>query len=194
RQREHAVHLVAESASPRFVAVNRDLDVAPGRKRVAQLLEPPSQCLEVVQLAVAGDDDVPGLAVDRLMATSDVDDAEPAYREGAIGIVVLAGLVGPAMHQGARHGAHFVQAVGKVADRSRDATHAGAIEARTTSLGITFQVVGAPTAGRETEWRAATPETANVPASNDLARGRPERPERCPAHGPSPECCSMGRP
>lgn len=76
REREHAVQLTRQIRAVLLVGVDYDLRVRSRREGVATLREALADCGEVVYLAVLDHGNAQVLVADRLLASSEIDDAE----------------------------------------------------------------------------------------------------------------------
>src|SRR3989442_5700247 len=89
-----------------FPEVRHELGVAARGEEMAPGFERPSRLGVVEQLAVEDGHDAAVLVGDRLMTVGEVDDAEPAIRQGHAITLEVAFVVGSAMHDGIRHAVH----------------------------------------------------------------------------------------
>ena len=67
--------------APAFVGTQHDFRVAPRAERETHSLELLAKLTEVVELAVVDDRERPGVVLQRLVATVDIDDAEAPHAE-----------------------------------------------------------------------------------------------------------------
>jgi len=74
-KREHSVAASENLLAPGLVAVDSYLDIRAGSKNVTEIFELTRERLEVVELAVADADEIPGFIADRLMTRSQIDNA-----------------------------------------------------------------------------------------------------------------------
>ncbi len=103
RQGKHALELLQERIALLLVEMDDDLGIAARGELVARLLETGPQLAEVVDLAVADDDEIAVLVADRLMAAGDVDDRQPPHAEEQLIVDEATLVVGSSMQNGAAH-------------------------------------------------------------------------------------------
>ena len=96
-EREHPDQRLRHVIALGLVEVGENLRVAPGREDVAVALEPTSNRLVVVELAVLRGDDVATFVRERLVTVDDVDDAQPPHADRDSIVDVIAGVVGTSM-------------------------------------------------------------------------------------------------
>ena len=78
---EHPVKAIEARFAPFLPGMDDDLGIAAGAKDMTECRELGHQRLEIVDLAVVDDADRTVLVVDRLVASSQIDDGEPAVTE-----------------------------------------------------------------------------------------------------------------
>src|SRR5690606_41167826 len=86
--------------------VNDDLGLAPGAELVASSEEIVLDLLEVVDLAVVGDDDRVVLVVERLLTALEIDDREAPVAESHAGLEMEPVAVGTARRERSVHRTH----------------------------------------------------------------------------------------
>jgi hypothetical protein len=104
-EREHAAEPVDHLLPVVLVQVDEGFGVAARAKPVAPALQLRAERVVVVDLAVEDDHDRAVLVGDRLVPAGHVDDAEPAHADRDARADVAPFVVGPAMKDGAAHGA-----------------------------------------------------------------------------------------
>ena len=97
RDREHAVEPPPGHVGPLPPGREYHLRVAAGREAVSKGAQLVPQCAIVVDFAIEDDDVTSVLAEDRLIASLQIDDAEPTHAEAEIAVHEGALAVGPTM-------------------------------------------------------------------------------------------------